>query len=132
MGTRKGNKPNGIAWGTLAAIATIVGAAYALWHSQQEDEGKRSAAAARVHHSRIRLGVAVPASGATLLSSNGMFTIDPAPPPLEMQRVTVKMNGSTCPPSAMLDVTVNEARLQLARCSIPRGATGDLTWIDDE
>ena len=120
-------------WGLIIAIA---GLGVTLWmRSEARDENEkkkaddRVAAAGRVHQSRIWLNADVPTTGVTLATSYGTWTIDPAPPPMTTRTVTVKIDGHSCSPAATLTVTVNDAQLQIARCALPRGSSGELTWV---
>jgi hypothetical protein len=124
-----GAKKTGIQWGTLAAIATIIGVAYTIWHSEQEDAEKQDAAAARIHHARIVLGRDVEPDGTSLIKSWGTLAVDPMPP-IDVSNVTVKMDNSSCEPLAIAEVDLNDVQLTLSRCSLPRGSTGILMWTD--
>jgi hypothetical protein len=131
MGAKKaGAKKAKLTLGALASIATIGGVVWTIDHGMKEDDRKEAAEAARVHHARITFGTAVDQHGAVLSVANRQVAIDPVPPLNAPRYVTVNIDDPPCTPSAELEVEHNDIRLTLARCVVPNGATGTLTWTD--
>jgi hypothetical protein len=131
MKARQAKKSGGFPWGPLGAIATIVAAAYGIWHTQHKDDEERAAAAARVHQARLTFATPVGGYETTLSVAYRQVSIEPLPPLMERRRVQVYVDGVNCQPSADLEAQHNDIRLTLARCAIQAGATGMLTWSDD-